>query len=71
MHDFDATNLLSDEKHSHYGNPFDKTNFNKGNNEKNEKKQGKLEDAEHERKHDKLWTQSGPAEEIRCVFDDI
>ena len=58
MHDFDATNLLSDEKHSDYGNPFDKTYFYKGDYEKIERKHGKLEGAKHERKHDKIWTQA-------------
>lgn len=59
MHDFfDATNLLSGEKHSDYGNPFDKRYFYKEEYEKIEKKQQKLASAELEQKHDKLWTQA-------------
>ena len=57
MHDFDATNLLSDEKHSDYGDPFDKTKYYRAEFKNIEKKEEKTDNdfvsTEHEQTHDK------------------
>ena len=57
MQDFDATNLLSDEKHSDYENSYDESYFYKNEYKKTGQKQDKLKSSVHERKHDALQTQ--------------
>ena len=57
MQDFDATNLLSDDKHSDYENSYDKNYFYKNEYKETGQKQDKLKSAGHERKHDPLRTQ--------------